>query len=104
METTEKPPRLYVIVRSNISRSQQAIQAGHAVAKFVTAYPNAWPNRTLLYLRVADEASLMVYYERLKQVQDKIVLYSDPSWNNATSVGVFGSPEVQEIVKDLSLI
>lgn len=100
----EKPPRLYVIVRSNISRSQQAIQAGHAVAKFVKLFPEVWPNRTLLYLRVPDEESLLELHQKLLEVSQHVILYQDPSWNSATSIGVFGTPEVMAIVKDLSLI
>lgn len=99
-----RPPRLYVVVRSNISRSQQAIQCGHAVAKFVKEYPDVWPNRTLLYLRVADEESLLSLYEKIKSLSQNHVIYTDPSWNTATSFGVFGSPEVQEALKGLSLI
>jgi hypothetical protein len=100
----EKPPRLYIIVRSNISRSQQAIQAGHAVAKFVQHFPTLWPNRALLYLRVASEEELNNLYEELKLITKNIVLYQDPNWNSNTSIGVFGDEAVIEKVKNLSLI
>lgn len=101
---TEKPPRLYVIVRSNITRSQQAIQAGHAVAKFVKEFPNLWGNRTLLYLRVGSEEELLALRDKLSLFSSNLVTYTDPSWNSVTAIGVFGSPEVIEAVKDLSLI
>lgn len=100
----EKPPRLYVIVRSNLTRSQQAIQCGHAVAKFVKEYPEVWPNRTLLYLRVASEEELLSWQEKLSHTNTPLVIYKDPSWNNHTSLAVFGTPEVMELVKNLSLI
>lgn len=100
----EKPPRLYVIVRANITRSQQAIQCGHAVAKFVKEYPDVWPNRTLLYLRVGSEEELVALHEQLKLISQNVVIYKDPSWDSFTAVGVFGSPEVMEAVKGLSLI
>lgn len=101
---TEKPPRLYIIVRANITRSQQAIQAGHAVAKFVKEFPDIWANRTLLYLRVGSEEDLLELKSKLDLISSNVVAYTDPSWNSVTAIGVFGSPEVIEAVKGLSLI
>lgn len=100
----EKPPRLYIIVRANITRSQQAIQCGHAVAKFVKEFPDVWPNRTLLYLRVGSEEELIALHEKLNLISPSLIIYKDPSWNSFTSIGVFGSPEVMEAVQGLNLI
>jgi hypothetical protein len=87
-----------------MTRSQQAIQCGHGVAKFVKEFPEVWPNRTLLYLRVGSEEELVALYEQLKAISHHVVLYKDPSWDSFTSIGVFGSPEVMAAVKGLSLI
>jgi hypothetical protein len=103
-DPSTRPPRLYVIVRANISRSQQAIQAGHGVAKFVAAFPHLWGNRTLIYLRVPDETELLNWFTKLQAMNANVVCYEDPSWKSQTAVAVFGSDEIIEELKTLSLI
>lgn len=48
--------KLYVLVRKDLSKSQQAVQAGHAVAEFLLNNDDhGWDNGTLVYLGVPDE-------------------------------------------------
>jgi peptidyl-tRNA hydrolase len=43
--------KLYVLIRKDMSKSQQAVQAGHAVAEYLLKRPNTkWDNGTLVYL------------------------------------------------------
>lgn len=51
--------KLYVLIRDDISEAQQAVQAGHAVAKFGLDHPvefRAWQrdSNTLIYLSVTN--------------------------------------------------
>ena len=51
--------KLYVLVRKDLSKSQQAVQGGHAVAEYLLRGPStAWPNGTLVYLGVRNEDDL----------------------------------------------
>ena len=47
--------KLYVLVDSRLSRQHKAVQAGHAVAAYLKAYPDTeWTNGTLVYLKSED--------------------------------------------------
>jgi len=48
-----------VLVRKDLSKSQQAVQAGHVVAEYLLRGPRTvWDNGTLVYLGVRDENEL----------------------------------------------
>jgi len=45
--------KLYILIRDDISPEQQAVQAGHTIAKFLLDNPKTdWSNGTLVYLSV----------------------------------------------------
>lgn len=82
-----------------MSRAQQAVQAGHAVAEWCAAepHPPRWRNHTLLYLKVKNEKELLTWH-RLRGG----VLWREPDWQNqATALAVFGPKEDFE---DLDLL
>lgn len=55
---------MFVIVRKDISKIQQAVQAGHALAEYLLKNPSTkWTNGTLIYLGVKSINQL----ENLKQ-------------------------------------
>lgn len=58
--------KLYILVRKDISKSQQAVQAGHAVAEYLLRVPNThWDNGTLIYLGVKNERELIEWGNKL---------------------------------------
>jgi hypothetical protein len=57
--------RLYVLVRGDLSSSQQAVQAGHAVGAWMLQ-DNSWKNEVLVYLAVKDENELLGWADFLE--------------------------------------
>lgn len=86
--------KLYVIVRKDLTPSQRAVQAGHALAAYLLhgSFLRRWKNETLIYLGIKGLKQL----ENLKQKFEfngiDYVEFREPDLNN----------EVTAIVTDVN--
>ena len=107
-------PKLYVLVRSDLSKAHQAVQAGHAVAGWclersyrlhwdgreIQRIP-LWENGTLVYLKVEDEEELL----RFSGALPACYIFREPYWDNAaTALAVLGVEGVKEKFESLNLL
>jgi hypothetical protein len=74
--------KLYVIVRKDLSTSQQAVQAGHAVAAFLLHGPHLWKNETLIYLGAKDYSHIQRIIIRLILDEVNFIAFKEPDLNN----------------------
>lgn len=71
--------KLYVLVRNDLSKSQQAVQAGHAVAEYLLRGPlSCWNNGTLVYLKVRNETELIKWGDKLTSNNIEWVGFKEP--------------------------
>lgn len=81
--------KLYVIVRRDLSTSQQAVQTGHALAQLLLTQKIGWKNGTLVYLSVRDEATLRKVFDKLPC--KKKAFFEEPYWQNQmTAIAAYG--------------
>ncbi len=78
--------KLYVIVRKDLSISQRAVQAGHAVAEFLLHGPfSRWSNGTLIYLGVKGLNQLENIKFKFQREDISFVEFKEPDLNNETT-------------------
>jgi len=84
-QETNQPDRQAVLIRKDISRAQQAVQAGHAVAEWllhVHKNQSEWDNGTLVYLGVRDEDELAYWGEKLDRKNIRWTGFREPDIGN----------------------
>lgn len=84
--------KLYVLVRKDLPKSYQAVQAGHAVAQWLIDNPDQeWNNHTLIYLGVNNEAELQEWYLDLLDFSDldPVPFYEPDIGNQLTAIAVY---------------
>lgn len=74
--------KLFVVVRKDLSPSQQAVQAGHAVAAFLLHGQHLWKNEILIYLGAKDCHHLQRIMIRLTLDDVNFVEFREPDLNN----------------------
>lgn len=74
--------RLYVLIRSDLTKAQQAVQAGHAVGEWALKNPQTWQNEYLIYLSVPSEDHIHEWANRLKEKDHKYVVFTEPDLGN----------------------
>ncbi len=73
--------KLYVVTRKDLSKSQQAVQAGHALAEYLLMNDTSWGNGTLVYLKVKDENELYSLTKKLECSKIDCTLFREPDFN-----------------------
>jgi len=76
--------KLFVIVRKDLTTSQQAVQAGHAVAEYMLrGLPfRRWKNETLIYLGVKGLTQLRNLKRKLEIDNILYTEFREPDLNN----------------------
>ncbi len=86
--------KLYVVVRDDLSPSQKAVQAGHAVAEWLlkSKVSKDWANGILVYLKVNNSISLRNLMYRLYDKDVNFTIFREPDIDNeATAIACLGS-------------
>lgn len=102
--------KLYVLVRKDLSKSQQAVQAGHAVAQFLLEYPETtWENGTLVYLECGPMYlmgcdSIDAVAEDLALAGCDVAGFREPYYNHKTTAIAAYGPKAEELLKDFKLL
>lgn len=86
--------KLFILVDSTLSRSQQAVQACHAAIEFAKAYPD-WKHQSLVLLGVRGEEELQEWFDFLSDKRDlKTHHFRESFWDDRlTAVACHGCDE-----------
>ena len=92
--------KLFVFVDKNLSRSQQAVQACHAVAEFVIYHKDYWEHQSLVLLAIDGEEELKKWMEKLSPF-NYAGFWETYQGTRLTAIACHGC---DELVKDLRLL
>ncbi len=101
--------KLYVIVRGDLSKCQQAVQAGHALAEWLLRNQpqRDWKNGTLVYLKVRNLDSLTELKQSLDKFMQFPIAFREPDiGDEMTAIAILESDHVSamELLQDLPLV
>lgn len=104
----ESKEKLYVVVSDKLHPSQQAVQAGHAVAEFLRKNPyTQWANGHLIYLKDAPNkyaADNMYPGWGMKYGVSQYAEFVEPDLNNKVTAYASFGPLAEKHLKNLKLV
>lgn len=87
-----------MLVDSSLSRSQQTVQACHAVIEFALKYGPEWKHQSLVVLRMKNADEIDEWYLALNTIhKDKCrsVAFFESHWDNRlTAIAVHGGDDL----------
>lgn len=96
--------KLYVIVRKDLTPSQRAVQAGHALAEYLIhgSFLRQWKNETLIYLGIKGLKQLENLKWKFQRNNIKFVEFREPDLNN--EITAIATDETTSFVERLNLL
>jgi len=95
--------KLFVIVRKDLTDSQRAVQAGHAVAQFLLCSPfSRWQNGTLIYLGVKGLNQLENLKRKFEFNNIQYIEFREPDINN--EVTAIATEDTNKFVEKINLL
>lgn len=89
-------PRMYVIVRRDLSETYRMVQGSHALAKFALEYPDKfkqWNNEYLIFLSVFNLKALRDLKMNLTGKVEFSTFYEPDLDNQETSIALYDNGE-----------
>lgn len=98
--------KMFILVRNDLSKSQQGVQGGHALAQFALDWPEKfqeWGNRTIVYLK-ADRYEVEEYRTKVVDGYNLMSDFYEPDiGDELTAIAVFG-PTAENYFRDFRLM
>lgn len=80
-----REPRMYVIVRRDLSDSYRMVQGAHALAEYASRFPNRfidWGNEYLIFLSVFNLKELRKLIGKMEERSEKFATFEEPDLDN----------------------
>ena len=91
-------PRMYVLVRNDLSTRYSSVQGCHAVAQYALDHPEefkAWGNRTILFLGVRNLIELRAWEVELRENYKVFSVFREPDLDNQeTTLACYDTGEI----------
>ena len=95
--------KMFVLVRKDLSKSQQGVQGGHALAQFALDHPydfKEWGNQTIVYLKTEVDTLTVLANE----VGDTSSPFYEPDiGNELTALAIYG-PDAEARFRNFRLM
>lgn len=95
--------KMFILVRNDLSKSQQGVQGGHALAQFALDHPYSfkeWGNHTIVYLKAEHELLKIL----VDEIDDDISRFYEPDIGmELTAIAVYG-PKAEHRFADFRLM
>jgi hypothetical protein len=97
---------MFVLVRNDLSKSQQGVQGGHALAQFALDWPDSfkkWNNRTIVYLKT-DYETLCNHFNKVVDGHNVASDFYEPDiGDQLTAIAAFG-PTAEDYFANFKLM
>lgn len=98
-------PKMYVLVRLDLSEVYRMVQGGHALSQYSLDHQTlfkVWGNGTLIYLGVPHLRALRYWAEKLSENQKVFSVFSEPDLDDQeTAIACY---DKGDIFKDLKIV
>jgi len=96
---TQKPLKMYVLVRNDLNEVYRCVQGGHALASYSLMGDQdlykKWNNSTLIYLKVPNERFLELWSHKLDVKQISYSPFYEPDLNGQlTAIACISTGEI----------
>ena len=97
--------KMYILVRKDLSKSQQTVQASHAVAEYLLKGPETnWDNGIMVVLKVPNEEGLKVKMDELLSHKIPVQAFCEEDIGHQLTACVAVGDKAGNVLRDMPLL